>query len=138
MPRKVYLTDTGYITALVPYADMGKLLENAVYLELYRRYWHDPRIEIAYWTDGKREVDFIVKYGNKVLEAIQVCYDISAIDTREREVDALIRAMKTFKITKGTIVTGYHKEVIKRDKLTIHILPYWEWERLSAPEYCVW
>ena len=138
MPKKVYLTDTGYITALTPYVDMGKLLENAVYLELYRRYWHDPRIEIAYWTDGEREVDFIVKSGNKVLEAIQVCYDISSPETRDREINALIRAMKTLNTKNGVIVTGYQREIVRRNELTIRILPYWDWERQSTPEYCVW
>ncbi|MEX0569219.1 MAG: ATP-binding protein [Candidatus Njordarchaeota archaeon] len=138
MPKKVYLTDTGYITALAPHADMGKLLENAVYLELYRRYWHDPRIEIAYWTDGRREVDFIVKSGNQVLEAIQVCYDISSPETKNREVNALIKAMKTLKTKNGVIITGYQREKLKKNGLNIHILPYWEWEKQGAPKYCVW
>lgn len=48
MPKKVYLSDNGYITAIVPKVDLGGLLENVVYLELLRRYWHDLQIEITY------------------------------------------------------------------------------------------
>ncbi len=138
MPKKVYLTDTGYITALVPYVGMGKLLENTVYLELYRRYWHNTKIEITYWTDGIREVDFIVTSGDKVLEAIQVCYDISSPETRDREVNALIRAMRTLKTKNGVIITGYQRETIRKNGLNIHVLPYWDWEKQVTPEYCVW
>ena len=138
MPKKVYLADTGYITALAPYVDMGKLLENAVYLELHRRYWHDPKMEITYWTDGRREVDFIVKSGNQVVEAIQVCYDISNPETRDREISALIRAMRTLNIRNGTIITGYQKETIRRSGINIRILPYWDWEKQKTPKYCVW
>ncbi len=38
LPRKVYVLDNGYVSALTTNTDKGRLLENLVYLELKRRY----------------------------------------------------------------------------------------------------
>lgn len=138
MPRKIYVTDTGYITALVPNADLGRLLENAVYLELLRRYWHDPQIEISYWSNGTSEVDFVIHRGTEVLELIQVAYDISDIGTREREIRALKKAMKKLGTKKAVIVTGFQYGEISAESTKIEIIPYWEWERRKHPKLCVW
>jgi len=138
MPKKVYLSDMGYLTAIVPKIDLGRLLENAVYLELIRRYWHDPRVEITYWTDGRREVDFLVKKGKEVIELIQVSYDISDPDTKNREIDGLKKAMRRLGIKKRTIITGFQYSRIKELNTIIEIIPYWEWEQRKQPKYCIW
>jgi len=138
MPKKVYLSDMGYLTAIVPKIDLGRLLENAVYLELIRRYWHDPQVEITYWTDGRREVDFLVKKGKEVIELIQVSYDISDPDTKNREIDGLKKAMRRLGIKKGTIITGFQYSRIRELNTIIEIIPYWEWEQRKQPKYCIW
>lgn len=138
MPKKIYVTDTGYITALVPNADLGRLLENAVYLELLRRHWHDPQIEISYWTDKTSEVDFVIHRGEEAIEAIQVAYDISKPETKEREVRALTKAIKKLGVKKATIVTGFQYGEIRLGETKIEILPYWEWEKREHPKYCIW
>jgi len=138
MPKKVYVCDNGYIEAVTPKVDMGRLLENAVYIELKRRYWHDPKIEIAYWYDGQNEVDFVVKKGNQILELIQVCYDISNLETKEREVRSLRKAMRQLGTREAIIVTGYQYGEVSKDTTKIKILPYWEWEQKIQPPYCIW
>lgn len=137
MPKKVYLADTGYITALVPFVDMGRLLENAVFLELLRRYWSDPRVDIYYWTDFRNEVDFVVMEGDRILELIQVSYDISNPIVREREVSSLIKVMRKHNIDEGVIVTGFQYDEIKRNELKIEVIPYWEWEIRKEPKLCI-
>lgn len=65
--------------------NVGHVYENTVFLELKRR-----NREIYYWKskDG-HEVDFVCREGMKITEAIQVCLDISAEKTRDREIRGL-------------------------------------------------
>jgi len=51
-PKKVYIIDTGYSTALGYEFSLSKAMENAVYLELVRRNYGN----IYYWKEyGKSE-----------------------------------------------------------------------------------
>ncbi len=93
-PRKVYPIDTG----LVPLfersgkANMGHVLETAVFLELQRR-----GAEIGYVRTSKSfEVDFLARYYDGREELIQVCVSVDDADTREREVRALLDASKRY------------------------------------------
>ena len=58
-PKKVYCIDTGLrnIASFRFSEDIGRLVENMVFLELKRR-----GLEIYYWS-GKGEVDFVIKEG---------------------------------------------------------------------------
>lgn len=88
---KVYIVDTGLINAYSPRSDvsMGRLMENAVFLELRRRGGR----ELYYFKDERgREVDFLVKDGDGVSELIQVNYSIEEPETFKREVSALLSA----------------------------------------------
>ena len=50
-------------------------------------------MEIYYWRNGKRKVDFVVKDGLKPKELIQVCWDIEDPDTKKRELTGLLEGM---------------------------------------------
>ena len=69
--RKYYVIDTGMRQAiLLPQSeDKGKLLENIVALELFRRRGADRKM--FYWQEG-RECDFVVQREEHVEELIQV------------------------------------------------------------------
>jgi predicted AAA+ superfamily ATPase len=57
-PKKVYLTDTGFAALGRPFAEnRGRLLENLVAIELFRR---DMEL---YYFKNRHECDFIVKHG---------------------------------------------------------------------------
>ncbi|AFD00200.1 putative ATPase (AAA+ superfamily) [Methanocella conradii HZ254] len=127
-PRKAYLIDNGFISALSTRfsRNMGRLYENAVALELLRRSGHDT--ETFYRKDrfGK-EVDFVVRRGDVVSELIQVCYDVEHPDTRLREVNALARASEELKCDDMKVITSsYEGEEQVKGKI-IRFVPLWKY-----------
>ena len=124
--RKYYVIDTGMRQAvLLPQSeDKGKLLENIVALELFRRRGADRKM--FYWQDG-RECDFVVQREEHVEELIQVTWDIEDEDTRKREIDGIKEAAKGTKCGKLTIVTREQKETIGEDGFRIEVVGIEEW-----------
>jgi len=81
--EKYYLVDLGLLNVLVGRdrtADRGHILENVVYLELLRRGY-------KIWTGALRngEIDFTVKNRSGEIEYYQVSWELSSIETEERE-----------------------------------------------------
>ena len=124
--RKYYVIDTGMRQAvLMPQSeDKGKLLENIVALELFRRRGADRKM--FYWQDG-RECDFVVQREEHVEELIQVTWDIEDEDTRKREIDGIKEAAKGTNCNKLTIVTREQKETIEEDGFNIEVVGIEEW-----------
>ncbi|HII61349.1 ATP-binding protein [Pyrococcus horikoshii] len=124
---KLYVADVGFPTVL-GVKDIGHRIENIVALELLRRkYYQEPRLEIRYWMDSKGEVDFVVLTGFKVKELIQVSYSIEDIETKQREVEALLRASRLLKCNNLTVVTWDYEgtEVYKGKR--VRFVPLWKW-----------
>lgn len=122
-PRKVYAIDTGLSNAIGFrfIKNDGKLLENAVFLELQRRKSRNNGAEIYYWKNERHhEVDFILKDNEKVIQLIQVCYNINDIKTKEREIRSLIAASAELKCDILFVITlDYESEEIINDKKII-------------------
>jgi uncharacterized protein len=119
---KVYSVDNGILT-INSIDDKGRLLENLVFLELYRR-----ELDIAYFqTPTKNEVDFLIKKGKKVEQLIQVCYDLSNFQTKDREIRSLIQASKEFNSNDLLIITNSQEEELKVEGKKIKIVPAWKW-----------
>lgn len=99
-PRKVYAIDTGLVRAnSVSFSeDLGRLLENMVFLHIRRNFK-----EIFYFSD-KGECDFIVLQKGTIYAAIQVCYDLNP-DNLERELNGINEAMQFFDLKEGLLVT---------------------------------
>lgn len=127
-PRKIYSIDPGFFNSLAfKFSEnVGKLLENAVFLELKRR----GGLLFYYKTEKDSEVDFIVQK-NRKFELFQVSKDLSSPETREREVNSLIQGLKELKLKKGTIVSLDEKEEISQDGFTIEVVPLYQF--LTAP-----
>ncbi len=106
-PKKTYAIDTGLVKANTASfsSDDGRLLENAVFLHLRRKYK-----EIFYFKE-KKECDFVIKEKNKITQAIQVCYELTE-ENKQREIEGLQEAMKKFNLKKGTIITMNQKDKI--------------------------
>lgn len=123
-PKKFYLTDQGmhnYLTLNFS-GNRGRVLENLVFLELRRKgnsIWY-------YRTKGGYEVDFLLQ-DNGESRLIQVCYDLSNVNTFSREKNALILAMKELRAETGLILTLDEKRVEEGDNYSLHIVPVWEW-----------
>lgn len=107
-PRKVYAIDTG-LANTVGFrfsGNSGKLAENAVFLELKRKSYFNPKMEIYYWKSrAQEEVDFAVKENADIKQLIQVCWDMQDMNTKKRETKALIKAMEEFGLKTGLIIT---------------------------------
>ena len=121
-PKKVYAIDNGLINAIAfkQTLDEGRLLENAVFLELKRQLLE------PYYFSEKNECDFIIKEGRHVHTAIQVTTAITA-ENREREVRGLKEAMNAFKLDEGLIITLNQEDAIVEDAKKIRIVPLWKW-----------
>lgn len=122
LSKKVYLIDTGLAINLGfrISKDIGRLMENLVFLELKRR-----NKEVYYYLD-KRECDFIIKDKTKITEAIQVCYEFND-ENREREINGLVDAMKKFKLKEGIIITHEEDKEIIVDKNKVKIISMYRW-----------
>ena len=97
--RKAYVVDNAIARRLgFRFSeDKGRLLENAVFIELQRRG------KEVYYFSGRNECDFLVKENLDITEAIQVTAELNA-QNFDREMDGLTEAMKKFNIPKGTLI----------------------------------
>lgn len=103
-PRKVYLVDPGLCQVAVfdaPDAMRGRLLENAVYLELRRR---GATVTYQVSKSGK-EVDFVVRRPGSRVELVQVCSDPENPETLRRELAGLEDSCPLYPGAKLTVVT---------------------------------
>lgn len=116
---KIYLVDTS-LARRVTSLDSGRLLENAVFLELKRK-----GFEIFYYQE-EGECDFIVKKDGNKPEAIQVTWELQDRN-REREIKSLVRCCKSLGIKRGTIITYDQDEAIAEDNIKINVIPFWKW-----------
>ena len=123
--KKIYSIDIGLnnATAFKFSDDVGKSLENAVFLELKR---NDK--DIFYSRDLHSECDFIVKEGNSIVQAIQVTYDMSDEDTKNREIKGLLNACKNFNLKRGTIVTYDNEDEMIEENIKIELIPFYKWK----------
>ncbi len=125
-PRKVYLGDTGFMYAISGKKDLGKLYENAVFLELKRKLINNS--EINYWKNKQgSEVDFVIREGLKTNKIIQVCYDINNEKTKLREIKGIIACSKELKSKKGLIITKDLEEEKIVESIKIKFIPLWKW-----------
>ena len=59
--------------------------------------------------------------------AYQVSYSIDAKDTRDREINALIKFAKVEKLKSLYIITYDEENTIQEDNLSIKVIPCWKW-----------
>ncbi len=116
--KKIYLVDPLFTHLSFRHSpDKGKLFENFVYMSLKRK-----REEIYFYQNGK-ECDFIIKKGIKIVEAIQVCYELNK-NNEEREIKGLLGAMEKFKLNKGFIVTRKQNKIYNVNNKIIQIIDF--------------
>lgn len=122
-PRKVYFIDNGFLKYLSLNPDKSRSFENLVAVELKRRGY-----KLFYWKNPKgEEVDFVIIENEAVSQLIQVCYNMTFEDTRERELRALKKGMQHFGLDKGTILTLNQEESITGKDFEIMVVPISKW-----------
>ena len=99
-PSKVYVVDNGFVqsTAFNLSDNLGRLLENQVFVELLRR-GYIPGQTLK---------------GARVEQLIQVCYDMSGEKTRKREFDALTEASEELRCDNLIVVTASEDASIEK------------------------
>ena len=123
-PRKVYVIDNGFIytRSFELSSNNGRQLENMVFIELLRRGFDLKKSLFYYRTSNDKEVDFVTRDGRKVTSLIQVSYDISKTKTRERELDALVKASEELKCDNLLLITWDQNEEVNYKGKMISIL----------------
>jgi uncharacterized protein len=118
-PQKIYSVDNGFALTVTTDADYSKCYENIAYVHLRNKYGEG----LFYWK-GNQEVDFYAPIDKKL---VNVSYELSNKQTYDREVNGLLEAMRTLKLSKATLVTSSKSEVLKVNRLEITIIPLWKW-----------
>lgn len=122
-PRKIYAVDTG-LAAAVSFRfseNVGRYLENLVFLELHRR----GEEMFYYRTTNGLEVDFLCRRDNRTAVLIQTAWDMGAEDTRKRELRALAKAMAELNLKEALVVTHEEEGEIPVNGGTVRLVPVW-------------
>ncbi|MDO4511409.1 MAG: ATP-binding protein [Bacteroidales bacterium] len=126
---KYYFIDNGVLNLFL-FDKESMLLENAVALQLFRKFGHDSEADtVFFYNDGNVEVDFYVPEQSL---AIQVSYSISQATeagraTYEREVGALSKLPKVLDCQRRVIVTFEEEGRIDDRYGDIEVIPFWKW-----------
>lgn len=116
--RKYYFIDNGILNLFI-FRPETLLLENLVAITLHRQFG-----EKVYFYNQHIEVDFYIPEESWL---IQVSYNISDVQTFEREVNGIVKAAKFLNAERLQIVTRNDERVVEKDGLSIEVLPVWKW-----------
>lgn len=121
--KKVYVVDNGFVqsTAFNLSENLGRLLENQVFVELLRRGYIPGQTLFYYRTRNDKEIDFVTRKGAKVEQLIQVCYDMTSEKTRKRELDALVEAAEELRCDNLLVITNSQEEKIEWKRTEISV-----------------
>jgi len=128
---KVYVNDLGIASNFSEYRfseNIGRLMENLVFLELKKLELENLIEGIFYWKDYQQhEVDFVVKEGLEIKQLIQVTYANGKDEIEKREIRALLKASDLLNCKNLFIITWDYEDEIKINDKTIKCLPLWKW-----------
>jgi len=133
-PRKIYAIDTA-LAVVIGFRmseDFGRVAENIVYMEYLRRRIADSEIELFYWKDiqggvSGKEVDFVVKRGTRICEAVQVCMGDFVGETKKREMSALAQVAKKLHPERFLVITEEYEDTVKYDYGEVSFVPLQKW-----------
>ena len=130
--RKVYVVDNGFVAAKAfSLSDnLGRLLENQVFVELIRRGYDTDKTMFYYRSRNDKEVDFVLRKGAHIDCLVQVCYDMSSPKTEKREVDSLTECAAELNCSHLVIVTNSEERTIEKDRFRIEVVPVAKWSVL--------
>lgn len=124
-PSKIYSVDSALSNAIAfKFSEnIGHIYENIVFIELQRK-----NKEVFYWKSKRgREVDFVIKSGLKIDEAIQVCFSFTDKKTRDRELESLLSAKNELNVDNLVMITEDEKGEEVIDGASVRIIPLWKW-----------
>jgi predicted AAA+ superfamily ATPase len=116
--KKYYFIDNGLINLFL-IDPLTALLENQVAVQLRRLYGDD-----VYFYQHNVEVDFYIP---QIQLAVQVCYSLQDVETRLREIKALIKVSQRIDVREMIIITKDEEDSIVENEKTIKVIPVWKW-----------
>ena len=124
-PRKVYVVDNGFVAAkaFALGENLGRLLENQVFIELIRRGYDTDKTMFYYRSRNDKEVDFVLRKGPHIESLVQVCYDMSSTKTEKREVDSLVECAGELKCDNLVIITNNDERTLEKGGYKIDVIP---------------
>lgn len=124
-PNKVYVVDNGFVTAKAfsVSENLGRLLENQVFIELVRRGYDTEKSLFYYRSRNDKETDFVIRQGVHVEALIQVCYDLTSERTLKREVESIVECAEELRCSSLIIVTMREERVIEKSGYEIKVVP---------------
>ena len=126
-PKKSFCVDPALASAnsLSFSKDLGRKLENYVYLHLRRSFK-----EIQYFQNKDSECDFVVKWNEEIIGALQVCWELNS-DNLQREIKGLKVAMEDTQASKGVLLTWNQEDLLDG----IAVMPVWKWMMQPAKDF---
>ena len=126
-PKKAYCVDPALASgnSLSFSKDLGRKLENYVFLHLRRSFK-----EIQYFQNKDSECDFVVKWNEEIIGAVQVCWELNP-DNLQREIKGLKAAMEETQAPTSVLLTWNQEDLLDG----IAVMPVWKWMIEPAKEY---
>ncbi len=116
--KKYYFIDQGILNLFIT-DQPTKLLENIVFLHLYKQYSNN-----LYYFKRNYEVDFYIPDQHHIL---QVSYSMADSETQKRELQAIQKVNKELKAKKISIITYSEDDFVKVDNLEVEVISVWKW-----------
>jgi predicted AAA+ superfamily ATPase len=114
--HKFYFIDNGILNLYQSLNIESQLLENIVYLQLYREYGNT-----VFYYKNKYETDFYVPSENLL---VQVAYHLDNNETMHREIRSFIKAFENLEVDKFLLVTYNEEEdTIREFDMEINVIP---------------
>lgn len=128
-PRKIYVVDNGFVAAKAfsTSDNLGRLLENQVFVNLLRKGYDPEKTMFYYRTRNDKEIDFVLRENNRVKQLIQVSYEMTSEKIIRRECSALVEAAQELRCNDLYVLTYNEKRTLDWEGYTIHVLPATEW-----------
>lgn len=128
-PKKIYVVDNGFVAAKAfsTSDNLGRLLENQVFVNLLRKGYNTEQSMFYYHTRNDKQIDFVLREHNHVKQLVQVSYEMTSEKTIRRECSALVEAAEELHCEELFVLTYNEKRTTEWDGHTIHILPTSEW-----------
>ncbi|MHC1778294.1 MAG: ATP-binding protein [Lentimicrobium sp.] len=127
--KKCYFVDNGILHAIDSSFsnNLGSLLENLVFWQLYRLYGNIYTTGIYYYKDAYCECDFIIHENGVKPRPVQVCISLKDSHTKQREMKGLLKACRFCEVKKGFIITLDEEEKFWVNNIEVEVIPAWKW-----------
>lgn len=122
---KIFTVDNALIDSVIS-NENGKKFENLVFLKLLQKKLMVNRDFFYYKLIGG-EIDFAIKEKGKIVLLIQSCFDLSDLQTKEREIKSLVQASDKLSCDNLLLINNEEEKEEKFGKKTIKFIPLWKW-----------